>query len=326
MRGRSLLIFSSALCLVMAAGPLSAAEQVYPAAILPFQERGADVKDLGPKVTDLMFANLVVDPQMYLVDREDLDKVLKELELNLSGLVKPDEATRVGQLTGAKLLVTGSVLQVGSKVYVVAKIIGTETTRVLGASVKGSVNDELDGLVEELAGEVTKTIADRRDQLVAKPMTREDRLAALAKSLGKGRRPVVKIDVEERHVGQRTIDPAAETEIALFASESGFEVIDPDEGGGRKAEVLLTGEGVSEFATRHGNLISVKARLEVKAVDVASGRVLATDRQTTVQVDLTEQLAGKAALQEAAAEIAVRLLPKILQPSAETKPRKGKDR
>jgi TolB-like protein len=326
MRRRSILILSSALCLVTAGGPLSAAEQVYPAAVLPFQERGADVKGFGPKVTDLMFANLVVDPRIYLVDREDLEKVLKELELNLSGLVRPEEAARVGQLTGAKLLVTGSVLQVDSSLYLVAKIIGTETTRVLGASVKGRVNDELDGLVEELAGEVCKTMAARCDELVAKPKTREDRLAALKKSLGKGKRPVVKINIKERHVGQIPIDPAAETEIALLASESGFEVIDPDEAGGRKAEVLLIGEGVSEFATRHGNLISVKARLELKAVDAASGRVLAIDRQTTVQVDLTEQLAGKAALQEAAAEIAGRMLPKILQPLPEKKPRKRKER
>lgn len=326
MRVRFLVVLSSALCLVMAAGPLPAAEQVYPTAILPFQERGADVKDLGPQVTDLMFANLVADPQMYLVDREDLEKVLKELELNLSGLVKPDEAARVGQLTGAKVLVTGSVLQVDSKLYVVAKIIGTETTRVLGASVKGSVNDELDGLVEELAGEVSKTIAARCDELVAKPKTREDRLAALEKTLGRSKRPVVKIDVAERHVGQATIDPAAQTELTLFATESGFDVIDPDQGDGRKAEVLLTGEGVSEFATRHGNLVSVKARLEVKAVDAATGRVLAIDRQTAVQVDLTEQLAGKAALQEAAVDIAERLLPKIVKPEAKKKPRESTER
>lgn len=321
MRGRSLLILLSVLCLLLAGGRLAAAEVVYPAAILPFQERGADVKNFGPKVTDLMFANLVVDPRISLVDREDLEKVLKELELNLSGLVKPEEAVRVGQLTGAKLLVTGSVLQVDSSLYVVAKIIGTETTRVLGASVKGGVNDELDELVEKLAGEVSRTIAARCDELVARPKTHEDRLAALAKSLGKAKRPVVKIDIKERHVGQITIDPAAETEIALFASESGFEVIDADKGAGRKAEVLLAGEGVSEFATRHGNLISVKARLELKAVDAASGRVLAIDRQTAVQVDLSEQLAGKAALQEAAAEIASRLLPKIVQPLPEKKPR-----
>jgi len=36
------------------------------------------------------------------------------------------------------------------------------------------------------------------------------------------------------------------------------------------------------------------------------------DRQTALVVDLTEQLAGKAALQEAAARLAERLLPKLV--------------
>ena len=72
------------------------------------------------------------------------------------------------------------------------------------------------------------------------------------------------------------------------------------------------GEGFSEFAMRHGNLVSVKARLEVKAVDRQTDKVIAMDRQTAVVVDLTEQIAGKSALQKAAAEIAERLLPKLV--------------
>lgn len=319
MRGRSLLILSSALCLVMAGGPLSAAEQVYPAAIVPFQERGADVKDLGPKVTDLMFANLVVDPRMYLVDREDLEKVLKELELNLSGLVRPEEAARVGQLTGAKLLVTGSVLQVDSRLYLVAKIIGTETTRVLGASVKGGVAGDLAPLVVELAGEVGKTIKTRAKQLVAKPVTREDRIARLKKQIGGKKLPAVLVTIKESHVGRATVDPAAQTELMLLLTELGFKVIDPEKGKAAEADVMLIGEGLSEFAGRMGELVSVKARLEVKAVDPAGGKVLAVDRQTAVVVDLTEQLAGKAALQEAAAQIADRLLPKIVKRAADKK-------
>jgi hypothetical protein len=83
--------------------------------------------------------------------------------------------------------------------------------------------------------------------------------------------------------------------------------------------VLLSGEGFSEFASRHGNLISVKARLELKAVDRQTARILAIDRQTAVAVDLTEQLAGKTALQEAAASLAERLLPKLVKPDPEKK-------
>ena len=58
--------------------------------------------------------------------------------------------------------------------------------------------------------------------------------------------------------------------------------------------------------------MSVKARVVLKAVDRATDKVLAVDRQTVVMVDLSEQIAGKAALQEAAAQIAARILPKLM--------------
>jgi TolB-like protein len=290
---------------------------VYPLAVFPFQERGRDVSELGGTVTDLLFANLVINPEMYLVDREDLKKILDEQELNLSGLVNPDMATKVGHLTGAKILITGSVLQVDTTLYVIAKIIGTETSRVLGASVKGGVRDELDGLIEDLAEKVGETVSKRAGDLVAKPVTREDRLAALKKKIGNGKRPTVFIDVTERHVGQTAIDPAAETELTLFCTSLGFEVIDREEGNRNEADVLIVGEGFSEFAARHGNLISVKARLEVKAVDRDTGRILAIDRHVAVAVDLTEQIAGKTALRDAAANIAGRLLPPLVGPDKE---------
>ena len=53
--------------------------------------------------------------------------------LTLTNLVKPEEATKVGQLTGAKIIATGSVVQVEKKLYLTAKVIGTETSRVVGA-------------------------------------------------------------------------------------------------------------------------------------------------------------------------------------------------
>ena len=284
---------------------------VYPTAIFAFQERGSGVKDYGAKAADILFAKLAANPALYLVDRADLQKTLQEHELNLSGIVTPDQAVQIGKLTGAKILVTGSVVDADKTLYVIAKIIGTETSRVLGASVQGKSSDDLAPLVEQLAKQVADIIVKQADQLVAKEVKMEDRINALKKQLGDAKRPVVAINVAERHVGQATIDPAAETELTLFCKETGFDVLDKA-ADSKKADVILTGEGFSEFAMRHGNLVSVKARLEVKAVDQATGKIIATDRQTAVVVDLTEQIAGKAALQKAASDIAERLLPKLV--------------
>jgi TolB-like protein len=284
----------------------------YPIAILPFRERGKEVENMGGQMADLVFAKLVVDPGLFLVDREDIDKTFAEAELTLSGIVNPKEAITIGQLTGARLIVTGSVFQVDNTVYCVAKIIGTETSRVVGASVKEVVGSGLDGMSGRLSDEIIRSIRRNADALVAKPVAPGDRIAALNKSLGDAKRPTVMVSVEERHVGRPTIDPAAETELVMFCKETGFTVIDADQGSSQQAKYLIQGEGMSEFAGRHGNLASVKARLEVKVVDRATGKVVAVDRQTRVAVDLVEQIAGKTALQEAAADVAERLLPKIV--------------
>jgi len=287
------------------------AQEVYPSAILPFQERGRGVQGLGDKVSDILFAELVARPEIWLVERAEIEKLLKESELNLSGMVDPSQATKVGQMTGAKILITGSVIEADKSIYVVAKIIGTETSRVLGKSVRGAMSDDLGGLIANLAGQVAETIAAESDKLVAKPITQADRIASLKEKLGDTKRPTVYIAIDERHVGQATIDPAAETEVTLLCRELGFDVIDRKSGATSQADVIITGEGFSEFAMRRGNLVSVKARVEIKAIDRATERVIAIDRQTAVVVDLTEQIAGKAALQEAAAQIAERLLPRI---------------
>ena len=284
---------------------------VYPVAVLAFEERGTGVKGCADKVNDILFAALAATPGLVLVDRTDLRKTLDEHEFSMMGLVSPDQALRVGSLTGAKLLVCGSVTETDASLYLMAKIIGTETSRVLGASVKGKPSDDIGALAERLARQVAETIAREAAALVPPEIGAEDRIASLNRQLGGAKRPTVAIRVRERHVGQPPFDPAVETALTRLCRETGFEVTDPS-AGVQKAEIAIDGEGLSEFALRYGNLVSVKARLEVKAVDLRGDRVIAADSQTAVAIDLTEQLAGKAALQKAAEQLAERLLPKLV--------------
>ena len=288
-----------------------------PIAVLPFRERGEEVKGLGAQASDLVFAKLAKEPTLWLVDREDLTKSLAEQELSLSGIVDPADAVKIGRITGARILVTGSVFQSDNSLYLVAKVLGTETTRVLGLSAKGTAGDRVETLATQLADDIVKAIKENAAELVPETVDTKDRLKSLKEKLGAGKLPTVSISIREQHVaplnqqGPRAIDPGAETEIVRFCTETGFPVIDAGQGNQAQAKILITGEAISEFAARRGNLISAKARLEVKAIDRASGKVLAVDRETRVAVDVAEQIAEKTALQEAAADIAERLLPKI---------------
>ena len=114
------------------------ADEVLPVAVFDFESKDEAVRDLGPKVATLINATLSAEPELTTVERAELEKVLGEQELGLSGTVSPDRAAKVGHLTGAKVLVTGRVFKVDKEIIIVAKVIGTETSRVYGEMVKGA--------------------------------------------------------------------------------------------------------------------------------------------------------------------------------------------
>lgn len=286
------------------------AQSTVPVAILSFQDKGAEVKGEGAKVSELLFAELALHPEFYLVERGELQKAMEEQELSLTGMVQPGEAVQLGKVTGAKLLITGSVIEAGESKFIVAKIIGTETSRVLGASVKGPMKASTADLTEQLAAKIFETVKERSVDLLPVEVKLEDRIAGIVKANAGKVLPTLSIQIMEQHIGQAAIDPAAETEFQKMAVASGFTVVEP--GAESEKLVRVIGEGFSEFAHRRGNLISVKARVEIKVLD-ANGKVLAVDRQTRVAVDLSEQMAAKQALQDAAADLAERMLKELAE-------------
>jgi hypothetical protein len=297
------------LACVLALRATAAVPDLLTVAIFDFESPDEAVRGFGPRVSALLNVGLSAEPQFITVERAELEKVLGEQELGLSGTVSVATAAKVGHLTGAKVLVTGRVFKAGKELILVAKIIGTETSCVYGEMVRSPAADasiaELSG---DLAKKVAATLTQKADTLVAKVETREGRIARLKKSLPQARLPAVSVKIGERHFGQPAIDPAAETELGMLLKECGFTLV--DDKSKEKADLEITGDAFSAFGLRKGNLISCKARLELKARKL-TGEILAIDRQTSVAVDLTEQTAGKIALEKAADELAERVIPKL---------------
>jgi hypothetical protein len=72
------------------------------------------------------------------------------------------------------------------------------------------------------------------------------------------------------------------------------------------------GESFSEFGTRRGELVSCKARVEVKAIDRETKEVLAVNRGSGTGVDLSAQSAAKRALQKITQELAIDFIPELV--------------
>ena len=294
--------------LVLLAGK-TLADDVLTVAVFDFESRDEAVRDLGPKVATLINANLSAEPNLVIVERAELDQALGEQEQGLSGTINPDSAAKVGQLTGAKVLVTGRVFKAEEQTIIVAKIIGTETSRVYGEIVTGHPGEPITDLAAELAQKIAADVTSKGATLVAQVRTHEDRVASLKKSLGDKKLPSVSIKISEMHFGQPVIDPAAQTELTLIMQQCGFPVL--DDHSTNRAAIEITGEAFSEYGMRKGNLISCRAHIEIKAHDAATGALLLADRQTSVAVDLAEHIAAKTALQNGAGDLAERVIPKL---------------
>jgi len=303
-------IHTLTLAALLAAGAFANAAEtsVLSVAVFDFESKDENVRDLGPKVATLLNATLSAEPNLIMVERAELEKVLGEQELGLSGTVSADTAAKVGNLTGAKVLVTGRVFKVDKETMIVAKVIGTETSRVYGEMVKGTAAVSISDMSADLAKKIAATVTQKGETLVAKVETREERVARIKKTLKSDKLPTVAVKIAERHFGDSVIDPAAETELGLLLQECGFKLV--DDKSAEKADVEITGEAFSAFGLRKGNLISCKARVEIKARK-SNGDVITVERQTSVAVDIAEQTAAKTSLQNAAAELAERLLPQL---------------
>ena len=280
-----------------------------PLAVLEFHAAKELEPDFGLNAATLLNAMLSAEPDLWLVERAELDKGISEQELGLAGNVTPETAARVGQLTGAKVLVTGRVFRAGKETVLVTKIIGTETGRVFGEIAKSAGSANASDLVNELAAKVAATLRARRDSLVAVTINRDDRLAAVKSKLPEGPRPTVRVNIPERHFGAPVVDPAAETEVIRWLTSCGFAVLDAK--AKETPDLEIVGEAFSAFALRKGNMICCRARVEIKVTRTTDQRVMLSDARAGMAVDIAEQTAAKESLMETTAMLMERIITQL---------------
>jgi TolB-like protein len=104
-------------------------------AVAGFGESGeiSREKQLGTLVPSELSTYLLRDHGLLLVERSQLKLLMKELHLADSGLVEEKDAPQLGKLAGAQALVIGEVADAGDRFLVNARVVETDTGRVLGA-------------------------------------------------------------------------------------------------------------------------------------------------------------------------------------------------
>lgn len=135
-------------------------------AILPFKNtrRKKEYDPIGRATAELLYDALSADPGISVVERAQIQKLVDEMKLGLSGIVDSKTAAEVGRLHGASALLIGSFMVLGSKVQMTARFVDTESGRVgaiPSAVVSGKLGD-LFGLQDRLVDKIRENARKRK--------------------------------------------------------------------------------------------------------------------------------------------------------------------
>ena len=340
--------------------------------------RGA-ARQVGAGMTDMLMNALVETGCFRVVDRNRMNEILGEQQLGMTGAINQTSAARVGQLTGAQMMVMANITEFKEKekgtaiggllrkagvgigkmdahLGMIIRITDVNTGEILlsksidkkvtkfgavGGGLFGMVvgaaffkSKAMQDAVEEAIIETVEIIAKQKNQLpppTAQTVSIKSTSRANCQLLAGGRTPSIMVIIPEEHIRRRVPDPAGETEIIRQFLEFGLNVVDPQQvaaireqervqaaltnpavaaqlGRDFGADYIVVGEAFSEFASRNNGMVSCRARVEAKAIETATGKIIAANGAHAAGLDISELVAGKAALRNAGADMATYFL------------------
>jgi TolB-like protein len=126
--------------------------QLLPVAVLDFRAVGGPEQRVAEAVAENLRNALVQHQQFTVIERTQIQQVLKEQSFTQTGLADSAQAAAVGRLLGARLVVVGSVTQLGGTYTINARFIDVATGQVTEArSLKTDREADLAGVVDALA-------------------------------------------------------------------------------------------------------------------------------------------------------------------------------
>ena len=126
-------------------------------AVLDFgiQGKGFETEDMGKIVAEWLTTAFVKAGRFDVIERRMLKKILGEQQLGLSGALDSSSVSKLGQLLGVQVIISGSVMKFQDVLEVNARIIDVESASILAAeNVKSSVAVKLQELVVQMADKI----------------------------------------------------------------------------------------------------------------------------------------------------------------------------
>ena len=104
--------------------------------ITSFPHVNGDYSELSNYLADELVVQLftVSDSGLEIIERNQMNKIFKELQLNSTGIIDSESIQKLGKLHGVDALVLGSITDLGEQIKINARLVDTETGRVFSAA------------------------------------------------------------------------------------------------------------------------------------------------------------------------------------------------
>ena len=113
------------------------------------------LKGLSSSIPEAVSGSLSQIKGIRLVERQNMGKILNEVELQMSGMFDPDETVKIGKMAKADILIIGSYGGSENNLVLTMKAVDVATGRVLdGKVVKGGIS-----MIHDIAGSAAISIA-----------------------------------------------------------------------------------------------------------------------------------------------------------------------
>ena len=138
-----LLVFFFILPVFFQEAPLDAQEEIR-ILVYPFKNNSSSAHSwISAGMTDTVISDLSRLQNINVITSEDRKKAIRELELSMTGLVSDETTVKVGKITGANMIFTGSYMVSGKKIRVTGRLID-----VASSVIKKSIKE--DGILDNL--------------------------------------------------------------------------------------------------------------------------------------------------------------------------------
>jgi len=126
-------------------------------AIVDFETMGGDIgfKDVGSIVAEWLITSFVQSGRFEVVERSQLQKILEEQKLALSGLVAQETAVKLGKVLGVKVIISGTLIKMKDTIEINARLIDTQDGSIIKAEKRKAERvADLESAVEDLATQI----------------------------------------------------------------------------------------------------------------------------------------------------------------------------